>query len=129
MREQDVRELARQYTRNSTYSNAHGNPFDFAPGSILDPDSKNFKSRAWTKALLRLYHESGSFVERKAGVVFRDLTAYGHASTTDYQESVGNVAFQLLGLAKSLLSSGPKRVDILRSFNGLVKPGEMLVVL
>ena len=127
--ERDVKELARKYTKNSTYSNAQGNPFDFAPGSIFDTDSNNFKPKAWTKALLKLYHESGTFVGRSAGIVFRDLTAYGHGSGTDYQESVGNIGLQAFGMAASLIGSGPKRIDILRSFDGLVEAGEMLIVL
>jgi len=130
----DSTEAAPEDTIGRDVTDARGlthkdNPFDFTPGSILDPNSNNFEPKAWTKALSRLYGESGTFVGRSAGIVFRDLTAYGHGSGTDYQESVGNIALQALGAAASLLSSGPKRIDILRSFDGLVEAGEMLIVL
>jgi ATP-binding cassette, subfamily G (WHITE), member 2, PDR len=128
-RGRDVRELARQYTKQSTYSTIDRNPFDYEPGSILDPDSENFKPKAWAKALLRFQDEGGNFKGRCAGLIFRNLSVYGHGSGTNYQKSVGNIGLQALGMATSLMGTGPKRIDILRGFNGLVRAGEMLIVL
>ncbi|KAI9870180.1 MAG: hypothetical protein M1823_008824, partial [Watsoniomyces obsoletus] len=44
-------------------------------------------------------------------------------------KSVGNVWLQGIGLARSLTGAGQRRIDILRNFDGLVRAGEMLVVL
>ncbi|KAL2431395.1 ABC multidrug transporter C [Exophiala dermatitidis] len=127
---EQVKELARQFSRSSTFSNVDGaNPFRVEPGSILDPNSDNFKPRAWIKALFNVQKADDRFLARSAGVAFRNLSAHGFGASTDYQKSVGNVIFQVVGIARKLLNVGQRRIDILQNFDGLVKAGEMLVVL
>lgn len=126
-----VKDLARQFSRSSTFSAATTdvNPFQVEPGSILDPTSENFKPRAWIKALFNAQKNDGRFLARQAGVAFRNLSAHGFGAATDYQKSVGNVIFEVVGIARRLLGVGQRRIDILRNFDGLVNAGEMLVVL
>ncbi|KIW99404.1 uncharacterized protein Z518_11392 [Rhinocladiella mackenziei CBS 650.93] len=125
----EVRNLARQWTRQSTASE-HGHPLQSNPDPMLDPNSEHFKPRAWTKAMLRLAEaESEHFRSPKTGVCFKNLSVHGFGSGSDFQKSVGNVAWQAIGLAKKLLGRGERRIDILRNFDGLVQAGEMLVVL
>lgn len=129
-----VRELARTWTersrRQSTHSEAYGNPFDAEPGSVLDPDSDKFNPRAWAKAMLKLQGEDDTkFKGRKAGVTFRDLNAYGYSTGADFQKTVGNFIWQVWGGLQSLLGRNKIRVDILRDLDGVVYPGELLVVL
>jgi hypothetical protein len=51
-------------------------------------------------------------------------------SATDYQKSVGNVWLEAVGLARNLLrASKPRKIEILQGLDGLVRDGEMLVVL
>lgn len=126
------RELAKHYTRQSFQSNVDHDVFHAEADSPLDPNSDNFRPRNWTKAMLRMRHAQGEehFRERTAGVSFRNLSAHGIAGGADYQPSVGNVILQAAGAIKDLVSRKPKRtVDILQGLDGLVKPGEMLVVL
>lgn len=129
-----VRELARTWTQqsnqHSTYSEINGNPFESEPGSVLDPYSDNFSPYAWTKAMLRLAETDGQRHKgRKAGVAFRSLNAYGYSSGADFQKTVGNVLWQAWGLLQSLMGASKHRVHILRDLDGVLYPGEMLVVL
>ena len=132
--EDDVRDLARTWTQRSrhqsVHSDAYGSPFDAEAGSVLNPDSDKFNSRAWTKSMLRLQDEDETkFKSRKAGVAFRSLNAYGYSTGADFQKTVGNVAWQLWGGIQSLLGHNKARVDILRDMDGVVYPGELLIVL
>lgn len=125
-----VRYLARQFSRDSGFSTStNSNPFNAAPDSPLDPSSDNFRPRAWVKAMFQLQSSDDRFLARTAGVAFRNLSAHGYGAATDYQKSVGNVMLEVVGLARRLMGVGQQRIDILRSFDGLLKPGEMLVVL
>jgi len=127
-----TRELARSYTRQSIASNVDHDVFKAEPGSALDPNSDNFNARAWTKAMLRMRFQQGEdkFQLRTAGVSFRNMSASGVQGEADYQSSVGNVWIQGVNAAKDLISRKPKRkINILQNLDGLVKPGEMLVVL
>lgn len=126
-----IRELARQYTRQSVYSTNDPSPFNAEPGSRLDPDSDRFEPRAWTKAMLRLRNEdSDRFLGRTAGVSFRDLNVYGFGSPTDYQKTVLSIALQGVSYIQNIIGiRNKRRIDILRNFDGLVRAGEMLVVL
>ncbi|KIV78697.1 hypothetical protein PV11_06318 [Exophiala sideris] len=126
-----VRYLARQFSRDSGFSTStNSNPFNAEPDSPLDPNSDNFRPRAWVKAMFQLQSsDNDRFLARTAGVAFRNLNAHGYGAATDYQKSVGNVMLEVVGLARRLMGVGQQRVDILRGFDGLIKPGEMLVVL
>lgn len=114
-------------------SNVDHDVFHAEKDSALDPSSDNFKPRAWTKAMLRMRYQQGEeqFQARTAGVSFRNLSARGEdAGTAGYQASVGNVWIQWGNTLKNLISRKKKRtIDILQGLDGLVKPGEMLVVL
>ncbi|KIX03156.1 uncharacterized protein Z518_06707 [Rhinocladiella mackenziei CBS 650.93] len=123
-----VKHLARQFSRSSNFS-LNVNPFDAEPDSILDPSSDNFRARAWVKAMFKLQQADDRFLARTAGVAFRNLSAHGFGAATDYQKSVGNVIFEVLGIARKLMGVGQRRIDILRGFDGVLYPGEMLVVL
>ncbi|KMU78675.1 hypothetical protein CISG_01715 [Coccidioides immitis RMSCC 3703] len=56
-REEEVHQLARRFTEQSTYSTTVQNPFAADPGSALDPNGDNFNARAWCKAMLRMHTE------------------------------------------------------------------------
>lgn len=129
-RDHQTLNLARKLSRQST-ENQTGNPFEAERGGPLDPFSDKFNSRAWTKALLNLeQQESDKFKPRSAGFAFKNLNVYGYGSATDYQKSVGNIVFEVYGLARKLLGmSKPHKIDILQGLDGVVHAGEMLVVL
>ncbi|KAK8050931.1 hypothetical protein PG993_002316 [Apiospora rasikravindrae] len=66
----------------------------------------------------------------KISVSFRDLECYGFTSSATFQPTVVSYALALPRLVARWISRRqPDRAQILREFNGLVKPGEMLLVL
>lgn len=143
-----VQSLAKQYTAQS---HAHAvNPFggDLAEDSPLNPNGPNFSALAWAKAVVAMVSSlqpqsecgespaasGGPF--RTAGVAFQHMSVHGFGSATDYQKDVGNVLLAVGGWVRSmagrlgLVRDGRgQRIDILRDFNGIVRNGEMLVVL
>lgn len=66
---------------------------------------------------------------RTAGFAFKNLSAHGYGTPTDYQKDVANIWLQAGALVRKLLGNGKQKVQILRSFDGLVESGEMLIVL
>lgn len=122
-----VMALARSYSRQTGGPNA--NPFLAGPDSPLNPSSENFSGLEWAKAIVDLVHQGGAKF-RNSSIAFQNLNVYGFGASTDYQKDVANVWLSLAGMARSLFSGGDKqRIDILRGFDGVVKKGEMLVVL
>lgn len=128
--DRQVLKLAREYS-NASNSAAAAHVFDPShQGSQIDPESDDFNSRAWTKAMLRLHKQSGQEnVGRTAGFAFRNLSAYGYSKGSDFQKTVDNYILAGADLLRSLTGNKGQRVDILRNFEGLVNQGEMLVVL
>ncbi|KAJ3938633.1 uncharacterized protein N0V96_011363 [Colletotrichum fioriniae] len=129
----EIEQLARQVTNASHVhdANTHHDVLNPPKNSHLDPNSSNFDSVAWTQAFIHLFEsDPNSAPNRSAGVAFRDLNVFGYSSGTQYQKSTGNIALSmvsdLVGLATGRLR---RRIDILRDFEGLVEPGEMLLVL
>ena len=130
-RDEEILDLARRLSTMSHQSIYQKNPFSEGKDSALDPQSPNFSPRAFARSLLNLQaRDPEKWKQRTAGFAFTDLNVYGFGSATDYQKSVGNVIFEVLGLTKKLLGlAKPKRIDILQNLDGLVHDGEMLVVL
>lgn len=129
-RDFEVAELAKSLTRDSTWSNVPGNPFEAEKDSALDPHSPHFRARSWVKSMIKLNEAENKTPGRTAGFAFRNLNVHGFGAATDYQKDVGNIWLGTIGLAKKLLGLGrSRRIDILRDFEGLVESGDMLVVL
>jgi ABC-type glutathione transport system ATPase component len=127
-----VQSLAKQYSRRSHANGEAGsNPFAIASedkDSPLNPNGPNFSARAWAKAVVNLAAGEGH-KWRTSGVAFQNLNVHGFGSPTDYQKDVVNVWLEAVGLVRKLTGHGKRRIDILRDFDGLVRSGEMLVVL
>lgn len=120
-----VQALARSYSRTSTAAVPGQNPFCAEEDSPLNPNSPNFSAREWAKAVVELVSQDGKEF-RSAGVCYQHLNVHGYGVPTDYQKDVANI---WLSAASSLLGSGKQRIEILRNLDGLVRKGEMLVVL
>jgi ATP-binding cassette subfamily G (WHITE) protein 2 (PDR) len=102
-------------------------PFDAPNGGSLDPNSESFDARAWAKQFYNTLYASDPV--RVMGVAYKDLNVFGYGSDTDFQNTVGNWSFKLPELARCLTGNRDQKVDILRDFEGLVRPGEMVCVL
>ena len=118
---------------SSTNSSLDGfrNPFLGVPkGSSLDPASENFSAREWISNLAGFKSKDPRrYPLRTAGISFENLNVFGFGSPTDYQKTVGNVPLEIVTVFRWMMGTGKHRIQILKDFNGLVKPGEMLLVL
>lgn len=113
----------------------NANPFeDCTKYPELDPASDKFSARKWAKTLIYLNNNhvdaNGNLEELRAGVSFRNLDVHGFGKETDYQKNVANIWLGLAEYAKGLFGVERKRkIQILKDFEGVVRNGEMLVVL
>jgi ATP-binding cassette subfamily G (WHITE) protein 2 (PDR) len=136
--EQEVVALARRVSafsrRSSTFVTEDGSPNPFLHPErdpTLDPNSPEFNVRRWVKSILHVAsRDPERYPSRTAGVSFRNMNVHGYGTAADYQANVGNSFLKAAGAIKGLFGLREKvRIDILRNFEGLVKSGEMLVVL
>ena len=131
--EAEIEDMAPQLTRRSThFSTSHAtNPFfEENKESTLHPDSESFRAKDWIRSLLAAQaSDPGRFRQRTAGVAFKNLRVHGFGSPTDYQKDVFNAILSIGGVVRKLVNSGMQKVQILHEFNGLVRSGEMLLVL
>ncbi|KAI9038998.1 uncharacterized protein KD926_010100 [Aspergillus affinis] len=131
--EDEVEGMVRELTRHSTHFSAANskNPFfEDDTGTSWHPDSPNFRTKDWIRSMVAAQSQDPErFLQRSAGVAFKNLSVHGFGSPTDYQKDVLNSILSIGGLVRNLVGSGKQKVQILRNFNGLVKSGEMLVVL
>ncbi|KAJ7160558.1 ABC-2 type transporter-domain-containing protein [Mycena crocata] len=123
-------------TRTSTRMSEHSkyiNPFEGTEGDEkLDPRSEKFDINAWIKSVMHISsRDPERFPTRSAGVSFRNLNVHGLGSPTDYQKTTGNVWLGLFSSVKRWMGTGTglSKIQILRDFDGLVKSGELLLVL
>lgn len=125
-----VQALARKYTAQSAAA-VDGANFTIAStdeSSPLNPNGPNFNARVWAKTVVDKVTGDG-YQFRTSGVAFQNLNVHGFGSATDYQKDVMNVWLEAVGLARKLTGRKDRRIDILRNVDGLVRKGEMLVVL
>ena len=127
-----VQALARHYTHQSQMAGIEPGTNIFLaasdPDSPLNPNGEKFRARTWAKAVVDMMSTTGHAF-RTTGVAFQNLNVYGFGSATDYQKDVANVWMEAATIARKLLGQGKRRIDILRDFDGVVRKGEMLVVL
>lgn len=121
-------------TSRSNTSNEKGNasnPFTDTANAIFDPNSNDFSARGWLEAVMNIVKgDPQTFPRREAGVAFNNLSVYAFGTPTDYQRTFANQVLTLVNFTKRLFGIERQiRVNILRGFEGLVKSGEMLVVL
>ncbi|KAF2270328.1 ABC transporter-like protein [Lojkania enalia] len=107
------------------------NPFLRVDHPLLDPNSDKFSSKAWLQTIMGITpRDPKQYPKGVVGVTYKNLSAYGYGEPTEYQKNFGNYPFKLFRLAKRLVGRRKRtRIQILRDFNGLIKSGEMLVVL
>ncbi|KAF9269259.1 hypothetical protein L218DRAFT_851868 [Marasmius fiardii PR-910] len=133
--QQEVTRLARTITgiseRQSHYDPTDDSgPFSGDVDPSMDPRSGKFDHHRWMRWMLDLRtRHLGRDSGRTAGISFTNLNVHGYGTPTDYQKTVGNVVWAIPGIIKGLFGFGGQRIDILRNFKGVLKDGEMLIVL
>ncbi|TEA17298.1 ZEB2-regulated ABC transporter 1 [Colletotrichum sidae] len=94
----------------------------------LDPSSKSFDLSKWLQHFMQAMQNEGFKIE-SPGVAYKDLTVSGTGAALQLQQTVGDFIQAPLRLGEhfSFGKKEPKR--ILNSFDGLLKSGELLIVL
>ncbi|KAH0562043.1 hypothetical protein GP486_003252 [Trichoglossum hirsutum] len=95
---------------------------------VFDPNHAEFDLHKWVKHNLHELDEKGIKI-RRAGFTFKNLNVSGSGASLSLQQTVGSslmTPFRPREFFKS--SDGPER-PILRRFDGVLKSGELLVVL
>ncbi|KAH0522825.1 hypothetical protein TsFJ059_006614 [Trichoderma semiorbis] len=96
--------------------------------ATLDPDRREFDLSKWLLRFIRELNEKG-LADRQIGVLFRNLDVFGSGSAIQLQNTVGSVLTAPLRLGEFFSFGKKEPKHILHNFNGLVKSGELLVVL
>ncbi|KAL5529897.1 SNQ2_4 [Sanghuangporus sanghuang] len=91
-------------------------------------DGDNFNLEQFLKDVVRLGRKN-NITQRDLGVVFQDLRVQGLAAAAKYQSTVGSTLNPLSLVEKIRELRHPPIRDILTGFEGVVNPGEMLLVL
>lgn len=153
-----IKELARQLTRTSTNLDTSGDNADnrsifdesildegvnpvFLDSSdpnyneYLDPNSDKFSSYNWVRNMANMASADPDFYKPYTlGCTWKDLTAEGDSADVSYQSTVLNLPKKLLNAAyqnmRSVSSNSTgNKVQILKKMDGLIIPGDLLVVL
>ena len=94
----------------------------------LDPSQPEFDIYLWTRAFMRALDE-GDIKAARAGFAFKNLNVSGTGSAVSLQQNVASILLAPLRLTEYVSFGRKPEKKILRDFNGVVKSGEMLVVL
>ena len=143
--ERKVRKIAREMSYRTMDANGESVPADDAQGANpfdgqaleadprLDPKSDSFDSKYWIRNLKKMMDtDPDHYKPTSLGVAFKDLRAYGKSSDADYQATVGNIPFKLLGEFWDKIANRndtSRNFDILKPMDGLIKKGTLTVVL
>lgn len=132
-----IADLARTFSRSSAVSAPQSNlqrtftanPFlSVAPS--LDPNSSEFNAKRWASNLLHAFSQDPEkYPQRTVGVAYRNVGVHGFGRPTDYQKDVMNVLWRAPLIVRDWISKRKTKIQILRDMDGLVKSGEMLLVL
>lgn len=121
-----------QRRRSSVYSQAVQRTSTLATigenDPAIDPQGTQFDLNKWLKSVMRESERKGR-EGHSTGIVFKNLTVSGTGAALQLQDTLASVAsapFRIGEMVKQHRSP-PKR--ILNEFNGLVKSGELLLVL
>lgn len=133
MEKETITELARAISLHSVKNEVGEliNPFLGSNDSSLDPNSGKFNANAWLRTIVGIKSRDPEiYPKRIAGIAYSNLSAYGYGKPTDYQKTFGNYTLEVLSLFKRAVGKAQNtRIQILRDFDGLVRSGEMLLVL
>lgn len=94
----------------------------------LDPKSKEFDMAKWLNVSLQKL-EAGGYKHQQTGVLFKELSISGSGEAVQLQKTVGDMLTAPLRAAELFRRGKGSSKTILNKFNGLVKSGELLVVL
>ena len=94
----------------------------------LDPEDPKFDIYIWARAFMRAMDENKIKIA-KSGFLFKDLSVSGSGSSLSLQATVGSMLMAPFRLGEYCSLKARPSKQIIRSLNGVMKSGEMLVVL
>ena len=97
-------------------------------GVLPDPQGDNFDQTKWLQAFVKEFLEQGH-APKEVGISYQNLTVSGNGAALRLQSTLGSLfstPFRL-GESFSLHKKAPRA--ILRNFDGILQPGELLIVL
>ncbi len=94
----------------------------------LDPSLPEFDIYVWARAFMRAMDED-EIKAARSGFTFKSLNVSGTGSAVSLQQNVASILMAPLRLTEYVSFGKKSEKKILRDFNGVVKSGEMLVVL
>ncbi|GAA5999734.1 hypothetical protein JCM10207_005884 [Rhodosporidiobolus poonsookiae] len=129
--QQETLQLARTLSQRSKLGGDSNDPFLPKERAKFDAWGDNFDAAAWSKAVWDLSANDPHYgPHRTAGLAFDNLSAYGYGTDADYQSTVGNMPGKAFNMVKGLVSRQKgRKVQILEGVDGILEPGDMLVVL
>ena len=98
----------------------------------LDPNSPYFSSSAWVKNMTRLSRSDPDYYKPYSmGCTWRNLSASGDSPDVTYQSTFLNAPVKMVSKMVRSVTHGKAgdRFQILKTMDGCVNPGELLVVL
>lgn len=128
--------LASSMHRTTSYQSAAGSALerrDTLAGVTdddprLDPFKPDFDIYLWARAFMRAMDLDG-IKARRAGFTFKNLNVSGSGAAINLQNDFASVFMAPFRLGEYFSFGSKPQKKILRNFNGVVKSGEMLVVL
>ncbi|KAJ5248081.1 hypothetical protein N7524_012041 [Penicillium chrysogenum] len=94
----------------------------------LDPQSGKFDLRKWLKAAFNDINREGHS-GHTSDVVFKQLNVYGSGAALQFQDTVTSTLTAPFRLPQIIRESKSPQRRILKDFNGILKSGELLLVL
>ncbi|KAI9149007.1 ATP-binding cassette transporter CGR1 [Paramyrothecium foliicola] len=94
----------------------------------LDPKSGKFDIHKWIQNFARTLQKEG-VTAKQTGVVYKDVDIFGQGAAVQVQETVGSMLLAPLRIADWFTFGKKKHKQILHSFDGLIKAGDLLIVL
>ncbi|KXH37611.1 ABC-2 type transporter [Colletotrichum salicis] len=133
--EEDRRELQRIATNLSRHQSltSNGRPLSThisygQDDPALDPSSKSFDLSKWLQAFMRAMQNEGITLKH-AGVAYKDLNVSGTGAALQLQQTVADFLQAPLRIGEHISFGKKEPKRILNSFDGLLKSGELLIVL
>lgn len=95
----------------------------------LNPQSKEFDLRKWLGMAMSDAQRDGTHRGQNLGIVFKNLNVYGSGAALQFQDTVDSMLTAPVRIPQMIRESHAPKRRILKDFNGLVKKGELLLVL
>ena len=94
---------------------------------VFDPDNKDFDLYKYLRLFMRNLREDGR-ESKRAGIVFKNLSVSGSGAALQLQSTVADF-FLTPFRFRELFSSNKSHKQIINKFDGVLKSGELLIVL